>query len=265
MKKHQKAWNGGSKEAALELARQRIENSIARGAIRCIACQGSQIIGDDLCPTCGGAGCRWPGEPAGKVHLSYPTPPTLMLGFGGMSIWAGLAHVRQGQGATWLDYCAAGLALGFDLSLEADPGPLPQDQFQTWLEGRSVAGIIYGADDDRGQPQHWILARHIGSDHDAMQRAYQALARSILLPEQWQMTDYLDGLAKAMWMNDIPAGAAPDETVKWDMGEGVTMERDLALDWELNAPSYRGLAARAIAHIFGLKLRAGSAEGSKPQ
>ena len=190
-----------------------------------------------------------------------------MLGFGGISIWAGLAHLRQGRGATWRDYRAAGLALGFDLSLERDPGPLPHAEFQAWLDGRSVAAIIYGIDEDRGQPQYFILARHIARDDDATQRSYQDLARSILLPDNWQMKDYLDSLAKAMWMNDIPPGANPEETVKWDMGDGVTMERDLVLDWEMNAPSYRGLAARAIAHIFGLKLRVETrtAQGSKPQ
>jgi hypothetical protein len=52
-----KAWNGGSRETALRLARESIERDIAAGAERCPTCQGEQVLANgSICPQCGAAG-----------------------------------------------------------------------------------------------------------------------------------------------------------------------------------------------------------------
>jgi hypothetical protein len=56
-----KAWNGGSIESAMELARRRRDHAIAQGATICDECGGrggSQISG--ICIQCKGAGCILP-------------------------------------------------------------------------------------------------------------------------------------------------------------------------------------------------------------
>lgn len=62
-----KAWNGGSVERALELARERTNKLIAQGASLCDECNGeggSYISG--VCIQCRGAGCL---PPAGGLTL----------------------------------------------------------------------------------------------------------------------------------------------------------------------------------------------------
>lgn len=56
-----KAWNGGSREAALAIAHDRTERAIASGCPRCNRCNGAGALQDEdqllaLCPDCGGAG-----------------------------------------------------------------------------------------------------------------------------------------------------------------------------------------------------------------
>lgn len=53
-----KAWNGGSRERAMDLARERTEAAIASGCPRCLICHGTGGGENPLwiCGDCGGAG-----------------------------------------------------------------------------------------------------------------------------------------------------------------------------------------------------------------
>jgi len=57
-----KAWNGCSVERALELAKDRNEKLIARGATLCRGCSGSggSYLGGGICEDCSGAGVILP-------------------------------------------------------------------------------------------------------------------------------------------------------------------------------------------------------------
>ena len=56
------AWNGGSPERALELARERVDVMISQGATLCAACDGHGGTRWALCDQCRGAGCFVPPE-----------------------------------------------------------------------------------------------------------------------------------------------------------------------------------------------------------
>lgn len=57
-----KAWNGGSRERALELARDRVDVMVAQGAALCTECDGHGGTSQALCVRCRGAGCILPPE-----------------------------------------------------------------------------------------------------------------------------------------------------------------------------------------------------------
>jgi len=66
-----KAWNGGSRETAMRLARERTEAAIASGCERCPTCAGEGATNPTtICPTCGAAGFLVPegGMPSAKRH-----------------------------------------------------------------------------------------------------------------------------------------------------------------------------------------------------
>jgi len=67
MKRARKAWNGGSREAALAESRQRTEDAIASGCERCPTCHGEGLVEADICPRCGAAGFLVP--PGGMPTL----------------------------------------------------------------------------------------------------------------------------------------------------------------------------------------------------
>jgi hypothetical protein len=55
--KRRKAWNGGSREAALAESKRRTEEAIASGCPRCPECNGDGLLNaTTICPTCGAAG-----------------------------------------------------------------------------------------------------------------------------------------------------------------------------------------------------------------
>lgn len=57
MKRARKAWNGGSRDAAMAAAQQRTEEAIASGCPRCVLCAGDGgLAAGDICPHCCGAG-----------------------------------------------------------------------------------------------------------------------------------------------------------------------------------------------------------------
>jgi hypothetical protein len=56
-KRARKAWNGGSKEAAMTAARQYAERAIASGCERCPTCEGKGLLdGPTFCLHCSSAG-----------------------------------------------------------------------------------------------------------------------------------------------------------------------------------------------------------------
>lgn len=67
-KGYRKAWNGGSREAAMREAKDRTERAIASGCPRCPTCQGEGMFTAPprVCDTCGAAGYLVPegGMPA---------------------------------------------------------------------------------------------------------------------------------------------------------------------------------------------------------
>lgn len=56
------AWNGGSRERAMELARDRVDVMVSQGATLCTECDGHGGTSDALCDVCRGAGCFLPPE-----------------------------------------------------------------------------------------------------------------------------------------------------------------------------------------------------------
>lgn len=68
MRKVRKAWNGGSREAAMIAARKQVDVLIEQGAMLCSECLGEGHVHDHLCIKCRGAGCIVP--PGG---LKLPT------------------------------------------------------------------------------------------------------------------------------------------------------------------------------------------------
>ena len=70
--KHRKAWNGGSREAAMAAARRRTEQAIASGCERCPECGGAGLLnGEAICPACGAAGFL---VPPGGMPMAAPAP-----------------------------------------------------------------------------------------------------------------------------------------------------------------------------------------------
>ena len=57
-----KAWNGGSVERALELARERVNKLVAQGASLCDECNGDGGTMTGVCIQCHGAGVILPPE-----------------------------------------------------------------------------------------------------------------------------------------------------------------------------------------------------------
>lgn len=56
-----KAWNGGSRERAMELARERVDKMIEQGASLCAECNGAGgTYTSGVCIACRGAGCILP-------------------------------------------------------------------------------------------------------------------------------------------------------------------------------------------------------------
>lgn len=57
MKRARKAWNGGSREAAMALADKRTDEAIASGCERCPTCAGRGfVVRPEICRQCGGCG-----------------------------------------------------------------------------------------------------------------------------------------------------------------------------------------------------------------
>ena len=57
MSKVRKAWNGGSREAAMRESARRTEEAIASGCERCPTCNGRGLLDElTICPQCGAAG-----------------------------------------------------------------------------------------------------------------------------------------------------------------------------------------------------------------
>ena len=57
MKRYPRAWNGGSREAAMEAAQKAAEAAIASGCHRCPTCNGKGLLpGPVICARCGAAG-----------------------------------------------------------------------------------------------------------------------------------------------------------------------------------------------------------------
>jgi DnaJ-class molecular chaperone len=74
-----KAWNGGSIERAMELARERQRKLIAQGATLCGECQGEGgSVANGVCIECRGAGVIVPPEGLTPVNASadYPANET---------------------------------------------------------------------------------------------------------------------------------------------------------------------------------------------
>lgn len=69
MKRVKRAWNGGSREAAMEASRRRTEEAIMAGCERCPTCHGSGLLEANVCKTCGAAGFLVPpdGMPLPRV------------------------------------------------------------------------------------------------------------------------------------------------------------------------------------------------------
>lgn len=65
-----KAWNGGSKERALDLAAERRKLLVSQGAAYCNACGGAGGTAHALCEACGGAGVI---IPSGGLTLARPS------------------------------------------------------------------------------------------------------------------------------------------------------------------------------------------------
>ena len=65
--KRRKAWNGGSREAALAESKRRTEEAIASGCLRCPECKGDGLLNATICPTCHAAGFL---VPRGGMPLS---------------------------------------------------------------------------------------------------------------------------------------------------------------------------------------------------
>lgn len=78
MTRARKAWNGGSREAAMQASRDATEAAIASGCPRCPECHGEGLLPDHtICPTCGAAGHPIPpgGMPAWKPRPNQPETP----------------------------------------------------------------------------------------------------------------------------------------------------------------------------------------------
>lgn len=73
MRRVRKAWNGGSRERALELARERVNVMISQGATLCTECEGYGGSNDALCSSCRGAGCHLPPEGL-RMHKTILIP-----------------------------------------------------------------------------------------------------------------------------------------------------------------------------------------------
>lgn len=60
------------------------------------------------------------------------------------------------------------------------------------------------------------------------------------------LASWAERWGRILWLSGQPEGTAPDGTITADLGDGWTLNQDLALDWELNRPSYTRLAASLI-------------------
>lgn len=60
------------------------------------------------------------------------------------------------------------------------------------------------------------------------------------------LASWAERWGRTMWLSGMPEGADTASTLTADMGEGCTLSQQLALDWELNRPSYTRLAAALI-------------------
>lgn len=82
-------------------------------------------------------------------------------------------------------------------------------------------------------------------DPDAVESHKQAFAWA------WRanggsLASWAERWGRILWLSGQPEGAAPDGTITADLGDGWTLNQDLALDWALNRPSYTRLAASLI-------------------
>ncbi len=57
---------------------------------------------------------------------------------------------------------------------------------------------------------------------------------------------WAEAWGRLLWLSGKPDGADPNGTLSADLGDGHTLEQDLALDWELNRASYTNLAGAII-------------------
>jgi hypothetical protein len=60
------------------------------------------------------------------------------------------------------------------------------------------------------------------------------------------LAKWADRWGRIMWLSGQPEGTDPDGVITADLGDGWTLNQDLALDWDLNRPSYTRLAASLI-------------------
>ena len=60
------------------------------------------------------------------------------------------------------------------------------------------------------------------------------------------LASWAERWGRIMWLSGQPEGTDPDGVITADLGDGWTLNQDLALDWDLNRPSYTRLAASLI-------------------
>ena len=93
-----RAWNGGSREAALAAAQRRADEAIAAGCQRCTACKGDGGMSTGvICLGCGGAGFLVPpgGMPIIRIQ-KMPNPETSNLREFIIAIeWSAPGHPHQ--------------------------------------------------------------------------------------------------------------------------------------------------------------------------
>jgi len=139
-----KAWNGGSFESAMELARERRKQMIAQGASVCERCAGE---GDDkaggLCLECLGAGCRIPSK---GLALDSTRP----LG-SNADEWAAWLEAFEGYGPSFI---AVQIAEAMDASEERSRllDRMQTDRF-LWVDAEHAVKV-------GGRFDGWLMWKH---------------------------------------------------------------------------------------------------------
>lgn len=78
----------------------------------------------------------------------------------------------------------------------------------------------------------------------------RGLALRLLLDGEGNCAQNLaNSWGRLLWQSGNPPDTDPNGTISADMGDGWTLELDLALDWDLNGPSYRRMAGSIIRYL----------------